>query len=265
MAKGRGPSNGSLTKFWEDLMRLIAAVIASATLILAAPAFARDKAWYVGVEGGPMHVPEIKFDIGGVRPAADARQDTGFDVDGIVGYDFGTFRLEAEVGYRESGLREYTSLVPIPAEVPAFAPAGTYRDVAGSTSALSFMINGMLDFGDEDGVWGFVGGGVGVARTKLAEYRLRNTAAFLETEQDTFAWQLVAGVRKAVSKRVDLGLKYRYFQTGMIEADDRAGRQNRFGLATHSLLFGFTYNFGAPPSPPPAPPEPNPNPTAPVM
>ena len=30
------------------------------------------------------------------------------------------------------------------------------------------MLNGMLDFGDENGIPGFVGGGVGVARVKVA-------------------------------------------------------------------------------------------------
>lgn len=245
-------------------MTLIAAVIASATLTVAAPAAARDKEWYVGVDGGLLFVPEINIDIGGLRPAADARQDVGFDVDAIVGYDFGAFRLEAEVGYRESRLSSYRSLVPIPVEAPAFAPAGIYSSPAGRTSALSFMVNGLVDFGDDATISGFVGGGVGVARVKLSEYRVRDTAAFLDTEQDVFSFQGIAGVRVPVSDHIDLGLKYRYFQTAPIVADDRAGRMNRLGLATHSVLFGFTYNFGGPP-PPPAPPEPNPNPTEPVM
>ena len=29
------------------------------------------------------------------------------------------------------------------------------------------MLNGLLDFGDDDGVQGFVGGGVGVARVEV--------------------------------------------------------------------------------------------------
>ena len=43
------------------------------------------------------------------------------------------------------------------------APAGTYNSAGGSTSALSFMLNGLLDFGEDDGIQGFIGGGVGVA------------------------------------------------------------------------------------------------------
>ena len=38
---------------------------------------------------------------------------------------------------------------------PNIVPAG-----GGRTSALSFMVNGMLDFGDDDGVSGFVGAGL---------------------------------------------------------------------------------------------------------
>ena len=29
----------------------------------------------------------------------------------------------------------------------------------------------------------------------------------------TFAWQVIAGVRKAISANIDLGLKYRFFNT----------------------------------------------------
>src|SRR3546814_7892774 len=38
----------------------------------------------------------------------------------------------------------------------------------GAASALSFMLNGLLDFGPDDGLQGFVGGGVGVSRGQLA-------------------------------------------------------------------------------------------------
>ena len=43
------------------------------------------------------------------------------------------------------------------------------------------MINGMLDFGDDDGISGFVGGGVGMARVEVNNVRaFANTAPFLD-------------------------------------------------------------------------------------
>jgi opacity protein-like surface antigen len=43
------------------------------------------------------------------------------------------------------------------------------------------MLNGMLDFGDDDGISGFVGGGVGMARVKANNYRnFANATPFLD-------------------------------------------------------------------------------------
>src|SRR4051794_31468803 len=88
-------------------MRKLAILAALASTALAAPAFARDNAWYVGIEGGGMLQEDLKFDVGPSgafsgpgRATVDTK--TGFDVDGIIGYDFGMFRLEGEVGYKRT-------------------------------------------------------------------------------------------------------------------------------------------------------------------
>jgi OmpA-OmpF porin, OOP family len=236
----------------------IAAVLASTAM--ATPALARNDAWYIGVEGGPTIVEKLDIDIAGISNQAAARQRNGYDVDGIIGYDFGAFRLEAEVGYRESRLKSYSSLVPVPVETPAFAPAGNYRNPAGRTSALSFMLNGMLDFGDDDAISGFVGAGVGVARVKLANYRLRNGANFLNDSDTGFAYQAIAGVRAPLTDHVDVGLKYRFFNADKIDLVNTRGVVERTRFRSHSILGSLIYNFGEP-APPPAPaPEPAPAP-----
>src|SRR3546814_4524983 len=72
------------------------------------------------------------------------------------------------------------------------------------------MLNGLLDFGPDDGLQGFVGGGVGVSRGKLAND--------LVNDSDTgFAWQAIAGVRYPLTTNVDVSLKYRFFNQ-----DDRS-------------------------------------------
>jgi OOP family OmpA-OmpF porin len=83
-------------------MRKLAVALALASTALATPALARDDSWYVGVEGGAMIVEDIDFDIttaaGVTTPnAGTVDHDYGFDADGIIGYDFGMFRAEAEV------------------------------------------------------------------------------------------------------------------------------------------------------------------------
>ena len=236
----------------------IAAVLASTAM--ATPALARNDAWYIGVEGGPTIVEKLDIDIARVRNQASATQRNGFDVDGIIGYDFGAFRLEAEVGYKESRLKSYSSLVTVPVESPAFAPAGNYRNPAGRTSALSFMVNGLLDFGDDDAISGYVGGGVGVARVKLSDYRLRNGATFLNDSDTGFAWQGIAGVRAPITDHIDVGLKYRFFNADKIDVINSRGVAERTRFRSHSILGSLVYNFGEPPAPPPPAPEPAPAP-----
>ena len=121
------------------MMRKLAVIMALASTAIATPALARDKAWYVGVEGGGTIVENIRYDIGAQRQAANTSHEYGFDVSGNIGYDFGVFRLEAEVGYRRAHVRDYTSQVATPAFAAngtlGNAPAGSYRGVGGNTSA----------------------------------------------------------------------------------------------------------------------------------
>ncbi len=241
----------------------IAAVLASTAM--ATPALARNDAWYIGVEGGPTIVEKLDIDIANVGGQASARQRNGYDVDGIIGYDFGGFRLEAEVGYKEARLKSYNSLVAVPVENPAFAPAGNYSNPAGRTSALSFMVNGLVDFGDEDAISGYIGGGVGVARVKLSEYRLRNGANFLNDSDTGFAYQGIAGIRAPLTDHIDVGLKYRFFNADKVDLVNTRGVAERTRFRSHSILGSLVYNFGAPPAPPPPPVVETPPPPPPVV
>src|SRR3546814_11279382 len=63
------------------------------------------------------------------------------------------FRAEAKVGFRR-------------ATIDHFSLDGVRAGTKSNTSALSFMLNGLLDFGPADGLQGFVGGGAGVARVR---------------------------------------------------------------------------------------------------
>ena len=88
---------------------------------------------------------------------------------------------------------------------PAFVGSAPLN---GDSNALSFMVNGMLDFGDDDGLQGFVGGGAGVARVSVEPVF---AGPFLDDSDTGFAWQAIAGVRAPLSKNWDVGIKYRFF------------------------------------------------------
>ena len=257
-------------------MRKLAISLALASTALASPALARDDQWYVGVDGGAMIVEDPQLDIGAVNDAASLDTDTGYDFGGVVGYDFGGFRLESEVSYREADVSSFSSATQqITGNTSAvLAPGGTYN-VGGDANALSFMVNGLLDFGDDDGIQGFVGGGVGVARVDVQT--ILGAPSWLDDSDTGFAWQALAGVRAPLSDNWDVGLKYRFFNADKVNLVDRLGRAVDTRFRSHSIMGSLIYNFGgapevvevAPPPPPPPyvappPPPPPPPPPAPV-
>ena len=195
-------------------MRKLAIGVALASTALAGPAFARDKAWYVGVEGGAMLVENSNYDLAGASKALQVNQHVGYDVDGIVGYDFGPIRIEGEAGYKRSEVSSLTLANAVPGTNYI---AGTYSGkYVGNTNVLSFMANALLDFGDDSGISGFVGGGAGVARVKADDWRGGASDPGLVDDSDTrFAWQAIAGVRAPITSNIDVGLKYRFFNVQM--------------------------------------------------
>ena len=223
-------------------MRKLALAAALATSALATPALARDDSWYIGIDSGVMIVEDQDitfspgFDAAGAPVASatgTADYHKGWDADAVIGYDFGGFRLEAEAGYKRAKVDLDKT------------------GIGGSVSALSFMLNGLLDFGSDDGLQGFVGGGVGVSRAKLAND--------VVNDSDTgFAWQAIAGVRYPLTNNLDVSLKYRFFNQddiNLVAANTSfagpAGADVDTKLRTHSLLLGLAYNFGEPAAPPP--------------
>src|SRR3954452_9368139 len=91
------------------IMRKLAIVVALSSTVLATPALARNRAWYVGGDFGGMIVEDVDFDFGltpTIPSAAGAQlalnHDYGFDGALFVGYDLGAFRIEAEVAYKRA-------------------------------------------------------------------------------------------------------------------------------------------------------------------
>lgn len=260
-------------------MRKTAIAVALATSALASPALARDGAFYIGAEGGAMIVEDTDLATRSNNLDSNIDADYGYDFDGIVGYDFGVFRIEAEGGYRRAKVDSFNApqgftqgFAPTP--VSLIRP-GNFDGAGGHLSNLSFMVNGLLDFGPDDGVQGFVGGGAGVARTKLNVSV--DPARGLISDSDTgFAYQALAGVRAPLTRNIDAGLKYRFLTQPNVDLVSAAGQGLETRWRSHSLLGSLIFNFGAPapvvvaPPPvvdyaPPPPPPPPPPPVRPVV
>ncbi len=254
---------------------------ATAVAALASPAMARDGAGYVGVEGGVLFprkseyrvtstqvqtVPTGRGLLGQTVTTTSNSYGNGFisdyrkgvDLDAIAGYDFGPIRVEGELGYKRTRARSLTASSTLVAGINTAPISGVTASsfaFANRTTVLSGMVNGLIDLAVAPGVSAYAGGGAGRARVKT-----------LGDRDTAFAWQLIAGVSTAVSPNIDLGLKYRYFQTARLGFNTAAsfpgaggstsvssfGERGRF--RSHSVLASLIFNFGGAQQPPPPPP-----------
>ena len=242
---------------------------ATALLLLPVSAQARDGLPYFGIEGGVMKPKNIDLDYQlralSVADGIQLEHKTGFDADLIVGYDFGFIRAEGELGWKRASIED------VAIKPAVFATTGRPA-LDGRTRAVSAMANLLLDFGSDDGLQFYGGGGAGLARTDV-DARITGPGvplnAAIDGDDRSLAWQLIAGIRLPVSYNVDLGLKYRYFNTKFDFGDANNGvapetLKGRF--RSHSLLASLIFNLGSPPvemapmvqavAPPPPPPPP---------
>lgn len=233
-------------------MRKFVIGMAMASTALTSPALAREGQWYIQGDGGVMLVEDQDLDVNGTPDNATGSYDTGYDFGALVGYDFGAFRLEAEASYRAADLESVTA----GSQGLALNPTGTTfstftgrRDALGEVNALSFMLNGLFDFGKDDGLQAYAGGGIGVARVDMEGAVNANGPGVWNDSDTGLAWQLLAGIRAPISDSWDLGLKYRFFNAPDISIIDPLGRSLETKLVTHSLLGTITYNFGGAPEP----------------
>ena len=235
-------------------MRKLILTFALASTALASPALARDKSGYVGIEGGAILVEDTHFNVRDLTGAAPVvtndgvilNYKTGLDGDIIAGYDFGAVRVEAEIGYK----RAKTGDISVATSLTGLTQNVFSTD--GHVSSLSAMGNVLLDFGNDSGWSGYVGGGAGAARIKYG-FSAATAGESVSDSQSKFAWQAIAGVRKSLSNNLDLGIKYRYFNVRKLRFSDGVGTDINGSFRSSSLLASLIFNF-APPAPPPLPP-----------
>ena len=250
-------------------MRLRGAlVLAVATSMLAAlPARADEPGWYIGAAGGwsTLH------DVGSTHSSLDftSQEGHGFTVLGLGGYDFGgLFRAEGEIGYHRHDVKSLTILNDggLGAALGTGSLTGASANPSGSVSALSFMVNGIVNLLPRWRVTPYLGLGIGGANVSLNQFRVANTT-IADGSDLVGAAQGIAGIGGRIAPHVSLALDYRYFVTMDPSFKDAAGASFRSTYREQNVLLSVIYHFGEPPRPPPAPlpiAAPAPPPPAPV-
>ena len=197
------------------------------------------------------------------EPSIFLRHKWGYDVDAVFGYDFGMFRVEGEFAYKRAQVKNV--LVQDTVLHAVLAPGIGVADFNsdGNSNVLSGMINGLIDLGPQDAFNLSVGAGVGEAR---ARYRAGlvpppNTVLNFTGRDNALAWQALAEVRVPIATNIDVGVKYRHFETGKLKfgtfCQTTCTTVSPYRLSgrytSNSFMASLVYNFWSPPPPPPPP------------
>ena len=196
-------------------MKLLITTITTMIATLSATvAFASDAGPYVSVGAGVFTVPDSKlYDSSGATGPWQISYDTGYSVNGAVGYEFGAnVRTEFEAAYRH-------------ADTNSLTPLGGGFHYKSDISLASLLANFFYDVKLSHGFTPYLGGGLGVAFVDIKKGNVivvsplggYNTSNSSDT---VFAYQIGAGVTYALTPKVSLDAGYRYFATNDIHNKD---------------------------------------------
>jgi len=186
--------------------------------------------WYISGNVGAVFVNDS--DISGSDPTIPAsidgeiEFDTGFGINGAVGYGIGNVRLEGELSYRTADMDKLSGT----ATIGSLTLSGS-GDVSGDVTSLGLMANVWYDIETGTKWVPFIGAGIGLA----------NVDAEIEgeSEDDTvFAYQVGAGIGYEISDSTTATLGYRYFATSDPDFD---GIEAEVG--THNIEVGVRFAF----------------------
>ncbi len=154
-----------------------------------------------------------------------AEYDTGFGITGALGYDFGMFRVEGEVGYRKNGYDKVG------------ASGQPKANSGGDVSSWDLMVNGYLDIKTETPFTPYLGLGIGGAF--LDSSAVNAGGITMGSDNDSvFAFQAIAGVAYTFAEVWMAQLEYRFFGTS---DPTYGGTESEY--KSHNLFIGIRYNF----------------------
>jgi len=167
--------------------------------------------------------------------------DPGINVGASGGYDFGYLRLEGEISYKHSEIKNVTDR----------SDSYNFRNSDGSIGTTAFMANAFLDLHNESKITPYFGGGIGFAALHQSDTHATDTrggtfsrARLYDDGDDTvFAYQVGAGVEIALNRRYSLDIGYRYFATDTATFNGNSSWSNSLKLESHNTSVGFRVTF----------------------
>lgn len=195
------------------MVREIAVLMLLGATLWAVPAFAVEGKPYISMFTGVTLLEDSYLTLPEDKASVDF--ETGYNFGVALGYDFGSGRVETEIAYRDNEANRISSL-------------GIKTESDGNFSALSFMVNGYLDFRNQSNFTPFITGGLGYSNVDYEDF----------DDHTGFSYQVGAGVGISLNEQVSLDLGYKYFETENTKFDEvRAEYQ------AHNLNIGWRVSF----------------------
>ena len=140
-------------------MRKLAIAVALASTAMATPLSLGTIHFTRASKAASCGSKTLNFDYDGLQrltitAGVTIMHNSGFDVDAIAGYDFGMVRLEGELGYKHARSIRSSSTPRFRVRVRS-----TISTPMAAAVRFQLMVNLLLDFGNEDGLSGYVGAG----------------------------------------------------------------------------------------------------------
>jgi opacity protein-like surface antigen len=205
---------------------LLITFVCMLAFLLSAPVYSAEGLYVSGNFGFAMASDSDLTDSTVPGVTINTEFDNGLALGAALGYDFSRFRVEGEISYQKN-------------DVSKIGAQGVSFDESGDSVALSFLINGYYDFINSSAFTPYISAGLGFAQVEFNDLDISRVGFSGSSDQDTvFAYQVGIGVGYAVTEKVTIDVKYRYFG-----AEDSEYNTTKAEFASNNFLFGVRVNF----------------------
>ena len=206
--------------------------------LFSASVFAADSAgqpsWYAGLSGGVAFMSSSDITGGS---SGKLGYDDGWSSAVALGYSPGgtyqplaNMRFEVELGFHHNNLNSFTP------------GGGAAVSAPGAIQSISYMANAYYDFRNPWPVTPYIGGGVGMASTKLAQ---NSGARNYNSSDNSFAYQFMGGIfyTPEATPKLDWTLGYRNYNVNNTEFNSAAGKIKLGDNTTQDVELGARFHF----------------------
>jgi opacity protein-like surface antigen len=144
-------------------------------------------------------------------------------IGGAVGYMMEKFRVEGELSYQTS-------------DIDSMSGPGGSVSFNGDISALTFLVNGYIDFATGGSWTPYLTAGIGYSKVEA-------DIESVSDDDNLLAYQLGFGIGYAMSETVTLDLRYRYLGFDDYEYSEVGVGSLSVEASSHNLTAGLRFAF----------------------